>query len=65
MTEKLPTTLGELQTYADQVRLLERERVAGVIENVRDTWVRPSALNYQRELTKLVALIKGESNGNV
>ena len=65
MTEKLPTTVGELQTYADQVRLLERERVAGVIENVRDTWVRPSALNYQRELTKLVALIKGESNGNV
>ena len=62
---KLPTTLGELQTYADQVRLRERERVAGVIENVRDTWVRPSALNYQRELTKLVALIKGESNGNV
>jgi len=62
---KLPTTVGELQTYADQVRLRERERVAGVIENVRDTWVRPSALNYQRELTKLVALIKGESNGNV
>jgi hypothetical protein len=65
MTDKLPTTLGELQTYADQVRLRERDRVAGVIENVRDTWVRPSALNYQRELTKLVALIKGESNGNV
>jgi hypothetical protein len=62
---KLPTTIGELQTYAEQVRLRERERVAGVIENVRDTWVRPSALNYQRELTKLVALIKGESNGNV
>jgi hypothetical protein len=57
--------VGELQTYAEQVRLRERERVAGVIENVRDTWVRPSALNYQRELTKLVALIKGESNGNV
>jgi hypothetical protein len=65
MTEKLPTTLGELQTYAEQVRLRERDRVAGVIENVRDTWVRPSALNYQRELTKLVALIKGQSNGNV
>jgi hypothetical protein len=65
MTEKLPTTVGELQTYADEVRLRERNRVAGVIENVRDTWVRPSALNYQRELTKLVALIKGESNGNV
>jgi hypothetical protein len=65
MTEKLPTTVGELQTYAEQVRLRERDRVAGVIENVRDTWVRPSALNYQRELTKLVALIKGESNGNV
>jgi len=65
MTEKLPTTLGELQTYAEQVRLRERDRVAGVIENVRDTWVRPSVLNYQRELTKLVALIKGESNGNV
>jgi hypothetical protein len=63
MTEKLPTTVGELQTYAEQVRLRERDRVAGVIENVRDTWVRPSALNYQRELTKLVALIKGESNG--
>jgi hypothetical protein len=59
---KLPTTVGELQAFADEVRLRERDRVAGVIENVRDTWVRPSALNYQRELTKLVALIKGESN---
>lgn len=58
---KLPTTVGELQAFADQVRLRERERVAGVIENVRDTWVRPPALNYQRELTKLVALIKGEN----
>ena len=57
--------MGELQAYADQVRLRERDRCAGVIENVRDTWVRPSALNYQRELTKLVALIKGEQNGNV
>jgi hypothetical protein len=65
MIEKLPTTVGELQAYADQVRLRERDRCAGVIENVRDTWVRPSALNYQRELTKLVALIKGEQNGNV
>jgi hypothetical protein len=60
---KLPTTVGELQAFADEVRLRERERVAGVIENVRDTWVRSPALNYQRELTKLVALIKGESNG--
>jgi hypothetical protein len=60
---KLPTTVGELQAFADEVRLRERERVARVIENVRDTWVRPPALNYQRELTKLVALIKGESNG--
>jgi len=59
---KLPTTVGELQAYADEVRLRERERVAGVIENVRDTWVRPPALNYQRELTKLVALIKGQSH---
>ena len=59
---KLPTTVSELQAFADEVRLRERDRVAGVIENVRDTWVRPSALNYQRELTKLVALIKGESN---
>jgi hypothetical protein len=59
---KLPTTLGELQAYADQVRAQEREQVARVIENVRDTWVRPSALNYQRELTKLVALIKGETS---
>jgi hypothetical protein len=59
---KLPTTVGELQAFADEVRLRERDRVAGVIENVRDTWVRPSALNYQRELTKLVALIKGETN---
>ena len=62
---KLPTTLGELQAYADQVRAQEREQVARVIENVRDTWVRPPALNYQRELTKLVELIKGVSNGNV
>jgi hypothetical protein len=62
---KLPTTVGELQVFVEQVRAAERERVAGVIENVRDTWVRPSALNYQRELTKLVALIKGEQNGNV
>jgi hypothetical protein len=60
---KLPTTVGELQAFADEVRLRERERVAGVIEDVRDTWVLPPALNYQRELTKLVALIKGESNG--
>jgi len=60
---KLPTTVGELQAFADEVRLRERDRVAGVIENVRDTWVRPPAFNYQRELTKLVALIKGESNG--
>jgi hypothetical protein len=62
---KLPTTLGELQAYADQVRVQERKQVARVIENVRDTWVRPPALNYQRELTKLVELIKGVSNGNV
>jgi hypothetical protein len=59
---KLPTTVGELQAFADEVRLRERDRVAGVIENVRDTGVRPPALNYQRELTKLVALIKGETN---
>jgi hypothetical protein len=59
---KLPTTVGELQAFADEVRLRERDRVAGVIENVRDTWVRPTALNYQRELTKLVALIRGESD---
>jgi hypothetical protein len=59
---KLPTTVGELRAFADEVRLRERDRVAGVIENVRDTWVRPTALNYQRELTKLVALIRGESD---
>jgi hypothetical protein len=59
---RLPETVGELQAYGDQVRLQEREQVARVIERVRDTWVRPPALNYQRELTKLVALIKGESN---
>jgi hypothetical protein len=59
---KLPTTVGELQAFADEVRLRERDRVAGLIENVRDTWVRPPALNYQRELTKLVALIREESN---
>jgi hypothetical protein len=60
---KLPITVGELQAFADEVRLRERDRVAGVIENVRDTWVRPPALNYQRELTKLVALIREEQNG--
>jgi hypothetical protein len=59
---RLPETVGELQAYADQVRSQEREQVAALVERVRDTWVRPPALNYQLELTKLVALIKGESN---
>lgn len=38
---------------------VERERIVKLIANVRDTWVRPPAHNYQRELTKLIALIDG------
>lgn len=36
----------------------ERERIVALIRNIRDTWQRPPAHNYQRELTKIVALIE-------
>jgi hypothetical protein len=62
MISKMPTTLGELDEFAKAVQNSEREYIVRIIENVRDTWVRTPAHNYQLELTKLVALIKGQTN---
>jgi hypothetical protein len=56
---KLPTTLGELQAFANQVRLRERERVIKLLE---DNFYPLDYPRWQADelMDEIFKLIKGE-----
>ena len=38
----------------------ERERITNLLTEIRNTWQKPVAFNYPKELDSLIELIKGE-----